>query len=599
MSPAVLEAERRRVQTIERISRSTVCVFSRAGDNGGSGVLISSDGEALTNFHVIAGLGPFVKCGLSDGTINWAVVVGADPTGDVALIRLLGTRGEFRDDFIPATIGDSDEVAVGDTAFVVGNPFLLATNLQPTVTAGVISGVKRYQYPAGTFLEYTECFQTDASINPGNSGGPMFNAAGELIGINGRASFEKRGRVFTGAGYAISINQAKRFLDHLRSGRIVDHGTLGATVKTDRGESKVFVQRVDPTSDAALIGLEPADELVRFGGRAIASANDFKNRLGVYPSGWLVPMSFRQDEQLRRETVRLMPLHTRGELIEQFKTQPFTPPNPDEKPDDEENKRESDSDSGELESNVLPTEYASLYAVEPGFVNKAANDKMLARYRRGLDVWAAFDGDAGFRISGETADGETIQIATSAKGTGIRGDKLTSLWSPEDAAEDLPSNTGGLLVAIDHLRRFVSAPDEFFTDHLAIGSEPSLWGDGLVDVILTSRGQTSDRWFFDQSDGRLLGFETRISPITFPCTVRLGDVKDIDGATFPGRVTVTHRGREVLEVDVTSFNRRVDPVTERPPVCDAAKRCTVSRSLLISSRLQGWRRPAVLRLKLN
>ncbi len=114
--------------------------------------------------------------------------------------------------------------------FCSRNPFGLATNLQPTISLGVVSGVGRYQYPDKTILEYSDCIQTDAAINPGNSGGPLFNLDAEVIGINGRCSFEKRGRVNVGVGYAISINQVKNFLGMLRSGRLVDHATLGATV---------------------------------------------------------------------------------------------------------------------------------------------------------------------------------------------------------------------------------------------------------------------------------------------------------------------------------------------------------------------------------
>ena len=98
--------------------------------------------------------------------------------------------------------------------------------------------------PAGTLLEYTDCLQTDASINPGNSGGPLFDAEGRLIGINGRGSFEKRGRVNVGVGYAISINQIKNFLGYLHSGRIVDHATLGARV----GRRRRRPRRRRPTS---------------------------------------------------------------------------------------------------------------------------------------------------------------------------------------------------------------------------------------------------------------------------------------------------------------------------------------------------------------
>src|SRR5262249_58511953 len=103
----------------------------------------------------------------------------------------------------------------------MGNPFLLATDFTPTVTFGLVSGVHRYQYPeGGVLLEYTDCIQFDTSINPGNSGGPLFNLAGELIGINGRGSlpFDKPGPVHSGVGYAISINQIKNFMGHLRAG---------------------------------------------------------------------------------------------------------------------------------------------------------------------------------------------------------------------------------------------------------------------------------------------------------------------------------------------------------------------------------------------
>src|SRR5262249_42430015 len=154
-----------------------------------------------------------------------------------------------RDDFPAAEMADSDKVQVGDWCFVIGNPFLLATNFQPTVSYGVISGVHRYQYPAGTILEYADCLQADAAINPGNSSGPMFDAVGRLIGINGRGSFEKRGRVNVGVGYAISINQIRNFLGHLKSGRIVDHATLGAIVRSDQ-DRRVVVDDILDESDA-------------------------------------------------------------------------------------------------------------------------------------------------------------------------------------------------------------------------------------------------------------------------------------------------------------------------------------------------------------
>ena len=145
--------------------------------------------------------------------------------------------------------GTATRCKSGDWAFAIGNPVLLATDFTPSVSYGIISGVHRYQYPAGTLLEYTDCLQTDASINPGNSGGPLFDSQGRLIGINGRGSFEKRGRVNVGVGYAISINQIKNFLGHLKAGRIVDHATLGARVAT-RPDGTVAVSDILEDSDA-------------------------------------------------------------------------------------------------------------------------------------------------------------------------------------------------------------------------------------------------------------------------------------------------------------------------------------------------------------
>ena len=197
-------------------------------------------------------------------------------------------------------MADSDDVKIGDWCFAVGNPFLLATDFQPTVTFGIVSGTHRYQPPAGTLLEYTDCIQTDAAINPGNSGGPLFNANGDLIGINGRGSFEKRGRVNVGVGYAISINQIKNFLGCLKSGRIVDHATLGATVAmSDRGS--VRVSNILESSDAYRRGLRYDDEIVSFGGRPIDTPNGFKNVLGIFPKGLARAARFSPRWQRARE----------------------------------------------------------------------------------------------------------------------------------------------------------------------------------------------------------------------------------------------------------------------------------------------------------
>ena len=327
---AVLRAEAERVAVMRRAKDSVLAIFAANGQGGGSGVVISADGYALTNFHVAKPCGNAMQCGMADGRVYDAVIVGLDPTGDVALVKLFG-----REDFPHAELADSDQVRTGDACFAMGNPFLFATDFQPTVTYGIVSGMHRYQYPSDTLLEYTDCIQTDASINPGNSGGPLFDAQGRLIGINGRGSFEKRGRVNVGVAYAITINQIKNFLGHLYGGRIVDHATLGAVVSTDE-QGRVVVSDILERSDAYRRGLRYADEIVSFGGRPITTPNGFKNVLGIFPKGWRVPLSYRHDGKRFDILVRLQGVHGKEELLEKTeggpKNIPMPIPKPGEKP---------------------------------------------------------------------------------------------------------------------------------------------------------------------------------------------------------------------------------------------------------------------------
>lgn len=341
--------EKERIEVVARIAPSVVAIFPPDGSGGGSGVVISEDGYVLTNFHVTQPCGAWMKCGLPGGEIFHAVLVGMDPVGDVALIKMYPPadwpeekRKNWR--WKPVTWGDSDQVRTGDSVLVLGNPFNFSTDFSPTVTAGIVSGTHRYQYPAGTLLEYADCIQVDASINPGNSGGPLFNAAGELIGINGRCSFEKRGRIHVGVGYAISANQIQHFLSHLRAGRVVDHATLGATVVGDE-LGRPIVETLLETSDASRQGLETGDRLVAFGNRRVNTPNEFKNVLGIYPKGWHVPIRVVRKTGVatleeREFWVRLEGVHTEQEL-EKLLSEKFSPQKKEE---------------GEIPQKILPPE---------------------------------------------------------------------------------------------------------------------------------------------------------------------------------------------------------------------------------------------------
>ena len=275
----VLEAQARRIEVIARVTPSVVCIQDQRHRSGGSGVLIDAEGYGLTNFHVVAGMLDARRGwgGLSDGKVYELEVLGIDPTGDVAMFRLIG-----RERFIPAQLGDSDAVRVGDSAIALGDPFGLSADYTPTATLGIVTGVHRYQWGVGNNLIYSDCIQVDASINPGNSGGPLLNAAGEVIGINGRISVNTRGRFNVGFGYAITSNQIKRFLPALRAGLLAKHGTLQATVA--QRDELVFTE-VAPGGAAAEAGIRRGDELLRIDGVTIVSPNHFVSVLGTYPAG--------------------------------------------------------------------------------------------------------------------------------------------------------------------------------------------------------------------------------------------------------------------------------------------------------------------------
>ena len=375
VSPAVLEAQKLRIQAMKQASLATVAVYGTDGQGGGSGVCISPDGYVLTNFHVSSPFGHRMRCGLNDGKMYESIVTGVDPTGDLAVLKMVG-----RDDFPSASIGNSDDVRIGQWCFAAGNPFVLATNLQPTVTYGLISGVRRYQYPSNTILEYSDCIQTDAAINPGNSGGPLFNMRGELIGINGRCSFEKRGRVNVGVGYAISIKQAMNFLWQLKSGRVVDHATLGFTVATDT-KGKVSVSNILESSDAYRRGIRFGDEILRLGDRDVTTTNQLKNILGIFPDQWRIPIRYRNEDETVDTYVRLQSLHLPSELEEIIKgeaAQRQQPPAP-KKPSGEE--PIPDEKEKALQPQVDPKKdpLEGLYAEKRGFSNYYFNRLQLDR----------------------------------------------------------------------------------------------------------------------------------------------------------------------------------------------------------------------------
>lgn len=286
------KAEAARIDLIKRMSPAVVCVFDESQRGGGSGVIIDPAGYGLTNFHVVAGMMEKRRGfgGLSDGKLYELSVLGVDPTGDVAMFKL-----QRDEPFAFAKLGDSDSVRVGDSAIAMGNPFVLSEDYTPSVTLGIVTGVHRYQWGEGSELVYSDCIQVDTSINPGNSGGPLFNLSGEVIGINGRISVNTRGRFNVGFGYAIGMNQIKRFIPGLRAGLLTNHGTLQATV--ERTPEGLVFGTVRPGASADKSGVRTGDVLLALDGKKIETPNEFASQLGTYPADWSLPLRVRRDDK--------------------------------------------------------------------------------------------------------------------------------------------------------------------------------------------------------------------------------------------------------------------------------------------------------------
>lgn len=273
-------AEQQRIKVVNKVMGSVIAVYGEDRGGGGSGVIIDPTGIALTNHHVIMGAGVKGWGGLADGELYRWKLIGTDPGGDVSIIQMEG-----KDEFPFTPLGNSDDVRVGDWSIAMGNPFILTEDQKPTVTLGIVSGVKRYQPGAGqNQLVYGNCIQTDSSINPGNSGGPLFSMEGRVIGINGRGSFKARGRVNVGLGYAISSNQIKNFIPDLLATKLVEHGTLDANFE-DR-DGKVLCANVYEDTPLYKLGLRPGDELLEFEDIEIKTANQFTNLICTLPEDW-------------------------------------------------------------------------------------------------------------------------------------------------------------------------------------------------------------------------------------------------------------------------------------------------------------------------
>lgn len=261
-------------------------------DGSGSGFLISSDGFALTNSHVVHGR-QRLRATTEEGDRLDAEMIGDDPATDVALIRLAARDLQF------AELGDSDVLQVGQLVIAAGNPF----GFQSTVSTGVVSSLRRsMRSQEGRLIE--NIIQHTAPLNPGNSGGPLVDSRGRVIGVNTAIIAGAQG-----LGFAVPGNTARWVTGELMSHGRVRRLTLGVRVTPVvmsrvqmrdldlLSEQTVEVVEVMPGSAAFRAGLQPGDWIVSAGGRIVTNTDDLHRILTVWPADKSVPLEVVRGER--------------------------------------------------------------------------------------------------------------------------------------------------------------------------------------------------------------------------------------------------------------------------------------------------------------
>jgi len=289
----------------ERVSPSVVKIEvrqqARSGGSG-SGFIFTPDGFILTNSHVVYGANK-IEVTLPDGERCEADKVGDDPDTDLAVVRITAPNR------IPARLGDSQSIRVGQLVIAIGNPY----GFQATVTSGVVSALGRsLRSQSGRLID--NIIQTDAALNPGNSGGPLVTSNGEVIGVNSAVI-----RPAQGICFAIAINTAKFVAGRLIKDGKIRRGYIGVAGQNAplhrmlvRGHhlqvsSGVFVAGIEPDSPAARAGLREGDLIVAFNDQAIAHVDALHRALTDYEPGVRANLTvLRGTEKIMLNIVPLM-----------------------------------------------------------------------------------------------------------------------------------------------------------------------------------------------------------------------------------------------------------------------------------------------------
>ena len=284
----------------------------------GSGFIITSNGEAITNWHVIAGA-QSIQVTVSDGSVYSARLIGADPNTDVALLQIDAPR-----QFDVASLGTTATMSPGQWVFAIGSPF----GLEQSITLGVLSAKGR-QIGVGP---YDDFLQTDAAINPGNSGGPLYNLDGEVIGVNTAVI------PFGGIGFAVPIDTVTGILPQLRDRGYVVRGYMGTGIQEMTPElaatfdveadTGVLLRSVDDQGPADEAGLQAGDIATSIAGVPTPDSHELLTTVGTLTPGETVTIEFIRDGQAREVLLEVdeRPDPQREEVKQTLTPEPTTDP---------------------------------------------------------------------------------------------------------------------------------------------------------------------------------------------------------------------------------------------------------------------------------
>jgi serine protease Do len=293
---------------------------TRREESLGSGIIISPDGYILTANHVVEGMDE-IQVAIPNGKqVYTAKVVGADPPTDVAVLKIDATG-------LPAvTLGDSDQLEVGDVVLAIGNPF----GVGQSVTMGIVSALGRKIATPDEGYSIQDFIQTDAAINPGNSGGALVDGEGRLIGINTQIKSSSMGN--EGIGFAVPINLAHNVMERLISGGKVSRGYIGIhmqDVDADLAQqfnlsspNGVLVDDVMPGTPAEKAGIKSGDVITEFNGKEVDDGNSLQLLISECAPGSDATVKLIRNGAAKTLTVKLAELPIEATQIKNVQTPP-------------------------------------------------------------------------------------------------------------------------------------------------------------------------------------------------------------------------------------------------------------------------------------